>query len=192
MVMNVDKTQINTSKLIFPQIYAYALPDVKSKEGWIKIGYTERQDVNTRIKEQVGTVDLAYDLLWYKIARFADNRIFSDHQLHHYLRKHKQIENKPNTEWFFYNGTSKQSLVDFNDFIAQNFNQASKQLEYQLRQEQLDAVNQTLAYFKENPNGEFLWNAKPRFGKTLTTYDLVRKLNAKSNLADIFVLLIIA
>ncbi|WP_410473118.1 Eco57I restriction-modification methylase domain-containing protein [Faucicola mancuniensis] len=176
----IDKTKINTSKPIYPQIYAYILPDVKSKEGWIKIGYTEREDINIRIKEQVGTVDLAYDLLWYKIARFADNRIFSDHQLHHYLRKHKQIENKHNTEWFFYNGTPKQSLVDFNDFIAQNFNQASKQLEYQLRQEQSEAVNQTLAYFQNNPNGEFLWNAKPRFGKTLTTYDLIRKLNAKA------------
>ncbi|UXZ05674.1 Eco57I restriction-modification methylase domain-containing protein [Moraxella nasicaprae] len=178
--MNVDKTQINTSKLIFPQIYAYALPDVKSKEGWIKIGYTERQDVNTRIKEQVGTVDLDYDLLWHSVARFADNRIFSDHQLHSYLKKYKKIKNKPNTEWFFYNGTPKQSLVDFNDFVAQNFNQENEQLEYQLRQEQSEAVNQTLAYFQNNPNGEFLWNAKPRFGKTLTTYDLIRKLNAKT------------
>lgn len=176
----IDKTKINTSKPIYPQIYAYTLPDIKSKDGWIKIGYTERQDVNTRIKEQVGTVDLDYDLLWHSVARFADNRIFSDHQLHSYLKKYKKIKNKTNTEWFFYNGTPNQSLVDFNDFVAQNFNQENEQLEYQLRDEQLEAVNQTLVYFQNNPNGEFLWNAKPRFGKTLTTYDLIRKLNAKA------------
>mgnify|MGYP003342097783 CR=1 FL=1 len=32
--------------------------------------------------------------------------------------------------------------------------------------------------FKETAKGEFLWNAKPRFGKTLASYDLVKQLNA--------------
>lgn len=144
-----------------------------------KIGYTERQDVRTRIKEQVGTVDLAYDLLWREIAKFCNNQYFTDHLLHSYLKRHKNVKNKPNTEWFFYNGTPLKSLDDFNDFVAQHYNQQKEQSDYQLRQEQQDAVNQTLAYFQENKNGEFLWNAKPRFGKTLTTYDLARQLNAK-------------
>lgn len=60
----MNKANIQTTKAIFPQIYAYTLPTVSDKNGWVKIGYTERQDVRTRIKEQVGTVDLAYDLLW--------------------------------------------------------------------------------------------------------------------------------
>ena len=33
-------------------------------------------------------------------------------------------------------------------------------------------------YFKTHENGEFLWNAKPRFGKTLAAYDLCKKLGA--------------
>lgn len=66
----MNKTQISTTKLIYPQIYAYMLPDIKIKDGWVKIGYTERQDVNVRIKEQVGTVDLDYRLLWHEFARF--------------------------------------------------------------------------------------------------------------------------
>ncbi len=175
----MDKTQISTTKPIYPQIYAYTLPDVKSKDGWVKIGYTERQDVNVGIREQVGTADLDYELLWYEMARFLNQHPFTDHQLHHYLKKHKKIENKPSTEWFYYNGSPEQAKQDFDDFIAQNFNQATEQLEYQLRQEQQEAVNMTLDYFNHNPEGEFLWNAKPRFGKTLTTYDLARKLNAK-------------
>lgn len=174
-----NRTQIATSQPIYPQIYAYTLPDVKSKEGWVKIGYTERQDVNIRIKEQVGTVDLDYQLLWHEVARFSDNRLFSDYQLHSYLKKHKHIENKPNTEWFFYNGTPFKSLDDYRDFVAQNYNQVNEPLDYQLRKEQKEAVQTTLKYFKNNPDGEFLWNAKPRFGKTLTTYDLACKLDAK-------------
>lgn len=177
--MNIAQS-INTTKIIYPQIYAYVLPTVTDKNGWVKIGYTERKDVRTRIKEQVGTVDLAYDLLWCKEARFANNHPFKDRQLHYYLRKHKNIQNKQGTEWFFYNGTPLKSLDDFNDFVAQNFNQANLQSDYELRQEQQDAINKTLASFSEDNEGsEFLWNAKPRFGKTLTTYDLARKLNAK-------------
>ncbi|STZ01543.1 Eco57I restriction-modification methylase [Moraxella lacunata] len=173
------RVNIATTKPIYPQIYAYTLPTVTDKEGWVKIGYTERQDVNVRIKEQVGTVDLRYDLLWNEIAKFHNDEYFNDHSLHSYLKRYKNVENKPNTEWFFYNGTPLKSLDDFKDFIEKKFNQEKETLDYQLRQEQSEAVDKTLAYFKDNPNGEFLWNAKPRFGKTLTTYDLARQLNAK-------------
>lgn len=51
-------------------------------------------------------------------------------------------------------------------------------MDYVLRAEQADAVAKTVEYAKSHENGEFLWNAKPRFGKTLSTYDLARKLDA--------------
>lgn len=41
------------------------------------------------------------------------------------------------------------------------------------------AVDKTIEYFKNTPNGEFLWNAKPRFGKTLTTYELALKMDTQ-------------
>lgn len=179
----MSRTEITTAKAVYPQIYAYTLPTVTDKQGWVKIGYTEKSSVHTRIKEQVRTVDLSYDLLWSEIAKLHNDEYFTDHQLHSYLRRHKNIENKKGehrrTEWFFYNGTPQKSLQDFYDFVSANYSQENNSSEYELRQEQLDAVNKTLAYFKDNPNGEFLWNAKPRFGKTLTTYDLACKLNAK-------------
>ena len=34
-------------------------------------------------------------------------------------------------------------------------------------------------YFESNEHGQFLWNAKPRFGKTLASYDLCKTLDAK-------------
>lgn len=46
--------------------------------------------------------------------------------------------------------------------------------------EQTAAVQKTMEYFKGRDNAEFLWNAKPRFGKTLSAYDLCMKLGAKN------------
>ena len=51
-------------------------------------------------------------------------------------------------------------------------------LDYELRPEQQQAVEQALAAFGA-AGGEVLWNAKPRFGKTLTTYDLMRRMDVK-------------
>lgn len=34
---------------VVPQIYAYTLPDVTTHQGYIKVGYTEREDVNERM-----------------------------------------------------------------------------------------------------------------------------------------------
>ncbi|CJD94299.1 type II restriction endonuclease [Streptococcus pneumoniae] len=55
--------EIKTTKEIHPKIYAYTTPTVTSNEGWIKIGYTER-DVTQRIKEQTHTAHIATDVLW--------------------------------------------------------------------------------------------------------------------------------
>lgn len=176
-----DNTIIKTTKLIYPQIYAYTLPTVSDKDGWVKIGYTERKNVEDRIKEQTKTaaIDLKYDTLWSGPAKFAkQDKWFKDKQLHAYLRRFKEVEQLPNSEWFFYNGTPENSYADFDDYRNNIQSQAKEKLTYLLRDEQLAAVNQTLEYAKENPEGEFLWNAKPRFGKTLTTYDLAQKLNA--------------
>ena len=51
---------------------------------------------------------------------------------------------------------------------------------YNLRKEQEEAVKQAKELVKES-GGEMLLNAKPRFGKTLATYDLCKKLNLSTN-----------
>ena len=50
---------------------------------------------------------------------------------------------------------------------------------YKLRDEQQSAVAMTVNYLASHENGEFLWNAKPRFGKTLSVMILCRKLEQK-------------
>lgn len=176
-----DNTVIKTTKIIYPQIYAYTLPTIQDYNGWVKIGYTERKNVDERIKEQTKTaaINLAYDKLWSEPAKFnTSDDWFKDKQLHTYLRRYKNIEQRTNTEWFFYNGTPEKSHADFNDFRNNERSQVKEKLQYTLRNEQEDAVNMTLDYAKKYKGGEFLWNAKPRFGKTLTTYDFIRKLDA--------------
>lgn len=178
----VNNKEIKTTKTIYPQIYAYTLPQIEEDNGWVKIGYTERKDVNDRILEQVKTaaVKLIYKKLWSEPAKFNNSdKWFFDKDLHAYLRKFKKVDQRKGTEWFYYDGTPERSHADFNDFRNGVETQVSEKLPYQLRAEQADAVSQTLSYLKEHPGGEFLWNAKPRFGKTLTTYDLVRQMDAE-------------
>ena len=176
-----NNTVIKTTKTIYPQIYAYTLPTVSNDTGWIKIGYTERKNVDDRILEQTKTaaINLSYIKLWSEPAKFNNSdKWFTDKQFHAYLRKFKNVKQRSNTEWFYYDGVPEKAHIDFEDFRNNKFNQTKEQLDYTLRPEQEDAVNKTFAYAKSHEGGEFLWNAKPRFGKTLATYDLARRLDA--------------
>jgi superfamily II DNA or RNA helicase len=176
-----DNTTIKTTKTIYPQIYAYVIPEYKPNEGWIKIGYTEQKDVDRRIRQQTQTAGIRYSKLWSEPAKFCDSdEWFYDKQLHSYLRRFKKIDQRPNTEWFYYDGVPEQAYVDFNEFRHKKRSQVSNEFEYQLRSEQEAAVKKTISYVNNHPGGEFLWNAKPRFGKTLTTYDLARQMKAQN------------
>ena len=173
-------TEIKTGKVVEPKIYAYTTPQVTTNDGWIKIGYTER-DVETRIREQTHTAAIQTELLWNHLAEYVEGPDkglnFKDHDFHGFLKFH-DIERRPKTEWFYFNGTPEKSEALFNKFIQHDISgyQPGKSDEYTLRREQDEAVTKTLAYFNSHENSEFLWNAKPRFGKTLSAYDLVKRL----------------
>ena len=175
-----DNTIIRTTKTVYPQIYAYVLPQYEPNEGWVKIGYTELQSVDVRIRQQTHTAGIVYSKLWSEPAKFHDSdEWFFDKQLHAYLRKFKGVDQRLNTEWFYYDGTPEQSHIDFDEFRHKRRSQVGKKLEYKLRDEQEAAVKMTLDYAATHQGGEFLWNAKPRFGKTLTTYDLAHRMGAQ-------------
>lgn len=174
---------IKTFKRIIPMIYAYTTPNDKSHHGWTKIGYTASQSVEDRIKQQSHTVDAKVDLLWKGNARYQDgsDETFTDHEFHDYLTAKRHVERKPKTEWFHVDGDTSHQY--FYKFTERDFSdiQGTDGTQYELRQEQQRAVDQTVGYFIKNGEGsEFLWNAKPRFGKTLTTYDLIRQMNMQN------------
>ncbi len=175
---------IKSFKEIYPQIYSYILPTITDNDGSQKIGFTEKKDVHYRIKQQVETaaIKLKYDLLWSAPAFFEGGEDFSDKTFHKFLIK-KGIEHKIDlgTEWFYFNGEPEKSKELFNVFRKEKFTallNQNKKLPYTLRFEQDEAVKKALNYFENNKKGEFLWNAKPRFGKTLASYDLAKQLNA--------------
>lgn len=192
--MSNDKKQIKTFKEVYPQIYSYILPNRPQNDGWQKIGYTERKDAEVRIREQNESASHKepYTIKWVRPARKNNHEWFKDHELHRYYQQHEIPKNKGHgTEWFYFNGTPDKSLELFEDFCRNHFVNNNGKISYTLRPEQKDAVEQTLEYAKlnqtvdfKNPNGkaEFLWNAKPRFGKTLTTYDFMKCFGAVKTL----------
>ena len=106
---------INTTQRVIPMMYAYTTPEIVRHNGWIKIGYTERQTVEARIKQQTHTSDTLAQLEWKSTAIYDDGSgdSFTDHDFHAYLQK-SDIERKPDTEWFRISANdSKLKLMDF-------------------------------------------------------------------------------
>lgn len=176
----MNTPSINTSKNIVPMIYAYTTPEIARHAGWTKIGYTE-QGVDQRINQQTHTVGVRFNLEWKGNAIFEDGtgETFSDHDFHAYLEKN-EIPREPKTEWF--NITGNPSKIMFHDFKENRFAGIKSSLvsAYTLREEQEAAVAMAIKHYNNDENGEVLWNCKPRFGKTLSTYDFVKNVSAKN------------
>lgn len=179
---------INPYKNIIPKIYAYTTPEIARHDGWTKIGYTTQDDVKKRILQQTQTADVRFNVEWYKNACYTagDKTYFTDHDFHEYLETFKGVKREPKTEWFQVAPKAAEQM--FYDFANRKFAdaQVDKQgSKYTLRNEQQRAVDETLAYYKkclqigDKKSAEFLWNAKPRFGKTLTAYEFMQKMEAK-------------
>lgn len=169
--MSVDM-KIKAFKKIEPTIYNYEEPGVTYNEGWSKLGYTEDQTAEARIKQQTHTAGIRPKLVWTCPAYYDDGSAFTDHEVHAYLTK-AGIERRPGTEWFH---TTAANIRDsyMPDFIHRKLDAIAgdETIDYSLRREQDEAVKKIGSWF-ENGGDEFLLNAKPRYGKTLTAYDLI-------------------
>lgn len=174
--------KIKTATKVTPQCYAYTTPGVPAHDGWTKIGFTER-DVKTRINEQTHTVGVKPELRWHMRAAFMTEPYgtFTDKDFHAYLKK-LEIPREAGTEWFQIDpNAARGNFIDFtqNHGVISD-EDADAAIPYKLRDEQSEAVQKTIEYFTARENAEFLWNAKPRFGKTLSAYDLCMKLGARN------------
>lgn len=180
--MAITNLNIKTTKPVVPIIYCFTTPEITRHDGWSKIGYSE-QDANTRIDQETLTADVHYQLEWTKNAVFeGSNKTFSDHAFHAYLtrcgveRMKPQSGHKKAPEWFHIAPVpAKHMLEDFreNHGIVQS---KIGVIPYVLRKEQQEAENKAKDYFLSHEKGEFLFNCKPRFGKTLTVYDLCKNM----------------
>ena len=163
-----------------PRIYAYSIADAAHK-GQLKVGQTTR-DVKRRVAEQLKTAAIQnFTIELDEPAERDDGTVFSDHEVRAALAR-KGFENT-RLEWM------RCTLVDVKTVLAEL--RTGKRLggthheTFGLRDEQAEAVNKTLAYYRSiwaedaNAAPRFLWNAKMRFGKTFTTYQLAKKLQAR-------------
>lgn len=162
-----------------PAIYAYE--DTHPQYlGLLKIGYTAVA-VQTRVAQQYPILKpgkLPYRIVLEESAMRNDGSTFTDHDVHRYLRT-AGIKN-PEGEWFKCSVEKVKAAVIA--VRSGQLNEENRSLDFKMRPEQLAAVEKTVAYFKsfrkENSDKppHFLWNAKMRFGKTFTAYQLAMKM----------------
>jgi predicted house-cleaning noncanonical NTP pyrophosphatase (MazG superfamily) len=170
-----------------PRIYAYSIDD-KAHAGLLKVGQTTR-DVKQRVAEQLKTANIKnYKIELDEIAERDDGTTFTDHEVRAALVR-KGFAN-PELEWMRCTAKDLKAVL-----IALRAGQqiaGTRDENFPLRAEQRAAVDKTHAYFhsiwKEDMHAvpRFLWNAKMRFGKTFTAYQLAKKLGAKRVLVVTF------
>lgn len=169
-----------------PRLYAYAI-EADSHKGLLKIGQTTRA-VQKRISEQVRTAGIIPQILLDVSAARDDGTIITDHAVRAAL-VHKGFDN-PQGEWI------RCTVADVRAVLTelrtgQTFDRPRSE-SFPPRREQAEAVERTAHYFQsiwaENPQAvpRFLWNAKMRFGKTFTSYQLAKTINAKRVLVVTF------
>ena len=162
-----------------PTVYAYEDTNPQYA-GLLKVGYTTRT-ARERLEEiyPIKTPGKPpYRIHLEESAMRNDGSVFTDRDVHRYLRI-VGIKN-PSGEWF----RCKIEHVKAAVIAVRNgqLNEENRSLDFKMRPEQLEAVEKTAAYFKsfrkENHNKppHFLWNAKMRFGKTFTAYQLAMKM----------------
>ena len=170
-----------------PRIYAYAIDDAAHK-GQLKVGQTTR-DVKQRVAEQLKTAAITnFTIVLDEPAERDDGSIFTDHQVRAALAK-KGHANAA-LEWMHCTVADVRTVLT-ELRTGQKFTGTHSET-FPMRREQIDAVNKTHAYFHSiwaedmHAVPRFLWNAKMRFGKTFTAYQLARKLGAKRVLVVTF------
>lgn len=135
-----------------------------------------------RISQYLTTSGLPYTVQWAQLAyRNTDNSWFSDHDVHEVLERSgiKRNEKLNGQEWFKTDvETGKkaiQAVKDGRKSITQVIDETEAEYKITLRPEQAEAVKKTTKTFKKKD--KMLWNAKMRFGKTITTLQLVKEQN---------------
>lgn len=195
----MTKIDYNTSEYIV--IYAYSLPHVTTHTGHIKVGKANiklsdyalaldkdkaiEESARKRINEQLGTAQINYNLEISPILGIRDNgSSFMDHDVHAVLKRSgipcvSLVEGKTRSEWF------KTTPETVNNAI-----EAVKKGCHSLNADQIVADSGGISFYKGSQTvaiertlkainagkKHFLWDAKMRFGKTLTALEVVRQM----------------
>ena len=133
-----------------------------------------------RINQYMKTSGLPYTLGWVELAyKKATKSWFHDYDVHNVLKRSgiKQADQLEGTEWFKTDLETAKAAIKAVKEGRNYLNITAKESFIEepvitLRPEQEAAVEQTQKVFKKKD--KMLWNAKMRFGKTLTSLQLVK------------------
>ena len=160
--------------------------------GLIKIGQTTQADVNDRIRQSQGQMQQAYTLHVDEVAERVDGSTFRDSEVHRRLieRGYEKVIIGSSREWMRCSPDDvKSAITELRKGLCF---ESSRHETFPMRREQAEAVEVTYDYYQSrwaedrNAVPRFLWNAKMRFGKTFTGYQLAKKLGAKRVLVVTF------
>ena len=194
MAGNISLSEIlHNRPAVVPTIYGYTLPTVADHDGYIKIGYTDREDTESRIKEQLHTAAIKFKVLFKESAMRQDGTCFTDKDIHRLL-KHKGYrqlnEGEDRNEWFC---CSEQEALNAIEEVRTGIRfEGQCTWNFAMRNEQQIAVQMTKDYYTqakaEDPThpSMFLCNAIMRFGTTFATYELAKTMTIKKILVLTF------
>lgn len=164
-----------------PIIYAYS--DTRFP-GMLKVGFTARS-IEVRMKEHYPTLvpGQSWKVKLIRPAMRKDGSVFSDKAVHRVLRG-ANIQN-PEGEWFRCSTREVERAIEAVKNNETTMLQRTQ--DFKMRPEQKEAVTKTAEYFEsfaadksnEGLTAHFLWNAKMRFGKTFTAYQLALRMKWK-------------
>lgn len=186
-----------TSSLKLKLIYVFRINDT-AHHGCLKIGEATCEDENVfglspnskalneaarkRINQYTQTAGIAYDLLYTELTVYNRGglRSFNDKEVHNVLErsgiKKKVFDtvNKVN-EWFITDLETVKRTIAAVKAGRSSLSSAEVTREYSpivFRPEQQEAISKTKKQFKKG--NQMLWNAKMRFGKTLSALQVVK------------------
>lgn len=154
------------------------IPEDDLEADWTANSNFLRQEAPKRIKQYMHTSGLAFNLGWVELAYVKENKTwFHDKDVHRVLLRSgvKRADKLEGTEWFECDlETAKKAIQAVKEGRSSIMAEIPTQKEpaIVLRPEQKAAVTQTKKVFKKKDR--MLWNAKMRFGKTLTALQLVK------------------
>ena len=186
-------------------IYVYRIND-SAHEGILKVGEASCnagmayfafepncKELNAaakdRIRHQTQTAGVSFELLYTEATAYMKGKnliVFQDHDIHDILvrsgikRKIFDTEHKAN-EWFYTDlETVKKAIAAAKEGrTSLNASEISNDKNPVIfRPEQTEAIEKTIKQFKKSGGShQMLWNAKMRFGKTLSTLEVVKRMN---------------
>ena len=193
--------KIFTNPFQYPLIYVFSIND-KAHEGCLKIGQTsisidniniEKITPNSkilieaakrRIKQYTNTAGIEVELKYTELAVYTDAKskevkTFKDNDIHRVFDNSNiqrvKISDSTGREWF---KVDLDTVIRAINVIKEGKNTLSdipsdKKYPIYLRPEQEEAVTRTIDVFKKD--NRMLWNAKMRFGKTISALELVKR-----------------